>query len=107
MLVIPRLAFAVAVYSLALAALAGSGAAATDAEQAEAFLKDTHREISAIRLGGEHSPDAQRALIERLLNEKLDLATMAQLALGSRAEAFSIWQQADRGGGRAHVPEPA
>jgi ABC-type transporter MlaC component len=71
-----------------LACLTGSGGA-TDAEDAAAFLSDTHRKISEIRLDETHSPDEKRALIERLLDERLGFPTMARVALGKRRDAFS------------------
>ena len=71
-----------------LACLTGSGDA-TDADNASAFLTDTLEKISTIRLDEAHSPNEKRALIERLLDERLGLATMSRVALGKRREAFS------------------
>jgi ABC-type transporter MlaC component len=74
---------------LVLTAVSANGETTKRAEQADAFLTETHRLISQIRLNDQSSADSKRALIDRLLDEKLDLATMARLALGKREEAFS------------------
>ena len=68
---------------------------ATHAEGAAAFLSDTHRKISEIRLNEADSPDEKRALIERLLDKRLGLPTMSRVALGKRRDAFSQTEQSE------------
>jgi ABC-type transporter MlaC component len=83
-----RLVLTAAATLFTLACLTGSGDA-TDADDATAFLTDTFEKIATIRLNETHSPAEKRALIERLLDKKLGLATMSRVALGKRREAFS------------------
>jgi len=86
MFVIRRLVFVASAASLALAM---SSATTANAEEASAFLAETFREISEIRQNGDHDAEVKRALIERVLDERLDLATMSRLALGKQEESFS------------------
>jgi len=86
MFVIRRLVFVANAASLALVM---SSATTANAEEASAFLAETYRVISEIRQSGEYDAEVKRALIERALGKRLDLATMSRLALGKQEESFS------------------
>jgi ABC-type transporter MlaC component len=81
--------FAATATLVALLSYAANSALAAEGEKASAFLSDTHRAIAAIRQNEQQSPDEKRALIERVLDKSLDLATMSRVALGKREAAFS------------------
>ena len=74
---------------ISVAVSSAFAASPSPGERASAFLSDTHRAIAAIRQDDQHSPDEKRALIERILNEGLDLATMSRLALGKQEASFN------------------
>ena len=89
MVIARRIVLSATASLLVLSALAANGETTKRAEQADLFLTDMHRVISEIRLNDEYSADGKRALIDHLLDEKLDLATMARFALGKQEAAFS------------------
>lgn len=86
MFVIRRLAF---VTGAAFLALLMSSAKTVRAEEADAFLTETHRVLSEIRDNEQYDAEVKRALIEHELDERLDLPTMSRLALGRQEESFS------------------
>ena len=57
--------------------------------EAAAFVTETQARIASILLTDDRDAGAKRALLMTLLSERLNLSAMAQMALGTRVEAFS------------------